>query len=96
MFHRILETFFLAQVIVEKLIERAAQTRDKCFQSNKVETSQGRARAGVSSMRAEGVVKGDVGESACPFQDLPPKVFGLFRQWYRYLLLLLLGAILGE
>jgi hypothetical protein len=52
MLRRILETFFLAQVISEKIAENVIQAKDKYFPAAKRKSVSAKKRAGVASMHA--------------------------------------------
>jgi len=90
MFHRILEAFFLAQVLLEDLAERAVDVRSKVFATVKPKATKHKnpRPAAYSPTKNSRELHG--------FETLPAKLYSLFRQCVRFLFISCLAAILGK
>jgi hypothetical protein len=107
MLHRILETFFLAQVMVEGLVDSAVNFKDEVLEAVRMEMPRrqrsDRARASVAPSLRERVhprpapqKKRMTSQPEHTLQDLPPKLYGLFRQCSRYVFVSALATFLGK
>jgi hypothetical protein len=93
MFHRILETFFLVQVMIEGVVDSALNLKEEVLHSvcpksvereNSTEFQEPKARQRYYY------------ESTHTLEDLPPKFYCVFKQCTRYLFVSLLGAMLDR
>jgi hypothetical protein len=91
MIHRILEAFFMAQVLVEEVLESAVRLKDEVAQAVKAKPSQPKRHSGRSDGNGY-----KSPEHPHTLQDLPAKFFSLLRQFSRYVFVSMLGEILGK